>query len=101
MELLGNITENAFKYGRSHVSIKSEHIDKQLIITISDDGPGIPKEQQTRILERGQRLDTNQPGQGIGLSVAADIVHSYNGQIAISQSTLGGAEFQIFLPCGA
>jgi two-component system, OmpR family, sensor histidine kinase PhoQ len=101
MELLGNITENAFKYGRSHINIKSEHIDKQLVITVSDDGPGIPEEQQTRILERGQRLDTNQPGQGIGLSVAADIVHSYNGQIAIKQSALGGAEFQISLPCGA
>jgi two-component system, OmpR family, sensor histidine kinase PhoQ len=100
MELLGNITENAFKYGGSRIAIRSQRADKQLLITIADDGPGIPEQQQTRILERGQRLDTTQPGQGIGLSVAADIIHSYNGRLLIANSALGGAEFQIFLPCG-
>jgi two-component system, OmpR family, sensor histidine kinase PhoQ len=101
MELLGNITENAFKYGKSNIRIGSEAVEKYLLITIADDGPGIPKEQQTRILERGQRLDTTQPGQGIGLSVAADIIHSYDGQLSIGHSGLGGAEFRILLPLGA
>lgn len=98
MEVIGNITENAFKYGKSQVSIHSEIKDKQLLICISDDGPGIPTEQQSRILERGHRLDTNIPGQGIGLAVAADIIHSYAGQLKVSQSPLGGAEFQLLLP---
>lgn len=98
MEVIGNITENAFKYGKSHVLVQSEIKDKHLYITISDDGPGVPIEQQTRILERGHRLDTSLPGQGIGLSVAADIVHSYGGKLSVSQSTLGGAQFQLILP---
>jgi two-component system sensor histidine kinase PhoQ len=98
MEVIGNITENAFKYGKSHVSIHSEIKDKHLLICISDDGPGIPAEQQSRILERGHRLDTNIPGQGIGLAVAADIVHSYAGELKVSKSPLGGAEFQLLLP---
>jgi two-component system sensor histidine kinase PhoQ len=98
MEVIGNITENAFKYGKSQVSIHSEIKDKQLLICICDDGPGIPTEQQSRILERGHRLDTNIPGQGIGLAVAADIIHSYAGQLKVSQSALGGAEFQLLLP---
>lgn len=98
MEIIGNITENAFKYGKSHVLVQSEIKDKHLYITISDDGPGVPIEQQTRILERGHRLDTSLPGQGIGLSVAADIVHSYGGKLSVSQSTLGGAQFQLILP---
>lgn len=98
MEVIGNITENAFKYGKSHVIVHSEHKDKQLLITIADDGPGVPPEQQTRILERGHRLDTSLPGQGIGLAVAADIVHSYGGKLSVSQSALGGAQFQLLLP---
>lgn len=98
MEVIGNITENAFKYGKSHVHVHSDIKDKQLLITISDDGPGIPSEQQNRILERGHRLDTSLPGQGIGLSVAADIIHSYGGQLSVSQSSLGGAQFLLKLP---
>ncbi|RZA05486.1 MAG: sensor histidine kinase, partial [Moraxellaceae bacterium] len=102
MEVIGNITENAFKYGKSRVLVRSEiqteNKDKQLLITISDDGPGVPKEQQTRILERGHRLDTSLPGQGIGLAVAADIVHSYGGKLSVSKSILGGAQFQLLLP---
>lgn len=101
MELLGNITENAFKYGRSRVHLSSRSESKQLLISVADDGPGVPAEQQARILERGQRLDTTKPGQGIGLAVAADIIHSYGGQLIIQQSRYGGAEFTIVLPLGA
>jgi two-component system sensor histidine kinase PhoQ len=98
MEVMGNIIENAFKYGKSQVSLLSEIHEKQLLITIADDGPGVPSEQQTRILERGHRLDTSLPGQGIGLAVAADIIHSYGGKLSVSQSALGGAQFQLLLP---
>lgn len=98
MEVIGNITENAFKYGKSQVMVQSEIKDKHLLISISDDGPGVPAEQQTRILERGHRLDTSLPGQGIGLAVAADIIHSYGGQLSVTQSALGGAQFLLALP---
>lgn len=100
MELLGNVIENAFKYGKSVVEITSRIQDKYLLISVADDGPGVPSEQQLTILERGKRLDTTQPGQGIGLAVAADIIHSYDGQLSIFKSALGGAEFQIKLPLG-
>lgn len=101
MEVLGNIIENAFKYGKSQVKLSSlSRSDKTLVLIIEDDGAGIPQEQQARILERGQRLDSSQPGQGIGLAVAADIIHSYGGELDIQQSSLGGAKFQIQLPLG-
>lgn len=101
MELLGNIIENAFKYGKTQVKLSSiiQH-EKHLLIIIEDDGAGIPTEEQARILERGQRLDSSQPGQGIGLAVAVDIIHSYAGELHIQQSQLGGAKFQIQLPLG-
>lgn len=98
MELLGNLLENAFKYGNSQVRMSSRLEAQQLCIDIEDDGPGVPADQTERILERGQRLDTNQPGQGIGLAVAAEIIRSYNGDIRISRSQLGGACFSILLP---
>lgn len=104
MELLGNIIENAFKYCKSQVQLRSRIEEKgnckQLLVAIADDGSGIPQEQQERILERGHRLDTSQPGQGIGLAVAADIIRSYGGELKIRHSLLGGAEFEIQLPLG-
>nr|WP_324258427.1 ATP-binding protein [Cellvibrio fontiphilus] len=98
MELLGNLLENAFKYGRSEIRMSSHAVGHQLCIDIEDDGPGVPENQTERILERGQRLDTNQPGQGIGLAVAAEIIRSYDGDIHISRSPLGGARFSTYLP---
>lgn len=101
MEMLGNIIENAFKYGSSRVHIYTQIANKVLLICVADDGPGVPPEQQTRIFERGQRLDTSIPGQGIGLAVVVDIIHSYNGSLTVTTSDLGGAEFRILLPLGS
>jgi len=98
MELLGNMLENAFKYGAKQVRVRSIIDENQLRIDIEDDGPGVPADQTERILERGQRLDTTIPGQGIGLAVAAEIVRSYDGSISIHRSDLGGARFSVFLP---
>jgi two-component system, OmpR family, sensor histidine kinase PhoQ len=98
MELLGNLLENAFKYGDKQVRMSSHIEHNQLHIDIEDDGPGVPTDQTERILERGQRLDTSIPGQGIGLAVAAEIVRSYDGNIRIYRSDLGGARFNIALP---
>jgi two-component system sensor histidine kinase PhoQ len=98
MELFGNMLENAFKYGNKQVRVRSFVEDTQLRIDIEDDGPGVPDDQTERILERGQRLDTTIPGQGIGLAVAAEIVRSYEGNISIHRSELGGARFSVCLP---
>lgn len=98
MELLGNLLENAFKYSHSRVELTGVDDGESLILTLDDDGPGVPLEERERILERGQRLDTSIPGQGIGLAVAAEIVHSYQGTIGIYDSPLGGAQFRITLP---
>jgi two-component system sensor histidine kinase PhoQ len=98
LELLGNLLENAFKYCHRQVRLEARTEQQQLVISISDDGAGIPIDQQERILQRGQRLDTTQPGQGIGLAVSADIIASYGGQLHIDRSSLGGAAFILTLP---
>lgn len=98
LELLGNLLDNAFKYCRQQVVVDARYLQQQLVIHIGDDGPGVPTEARSRILQRGQRLDTSLPGQGIGLAVAVDIINSYGGTLSIGTSSLGGADFVIHLP---
>lgn len=62
---------------------------------VEDDGPGVPAEQRARIIRRGERADTQHPGQGIGLAVALDIIESYDGELSLDDSELGGACFRI------
>lgn len=98
MELLGNLMENACKYGRSQVAVTVTSA-QALYICIEDDGDGIPEHQIQAVFQRGHRADTRQPGQGIGMAVAADIVTAYGGKIEISSSkTLGGAAIHIQFP---
>jgi two-component system sensor histidine kinase PhoQ len=100
MELLGNLMENACKYGRGHIRVRVES-GKQLHLSVEDNGNGIPEDQVEAVLRRGHRADQQQPGQGIGLSVAADIATAYGGRIEIKQGKkLGGATIIVHLPLG-
>ncbi len=98
MELLGNIIENAFKYGKRGVRVSAASEKKILALHIDDDGEGVPSEQQRTIISRGARADTATPGQGLGLAVSVDIISSYGGSLAISRSDMGGARFSVLLP---
>lgn len=99
MELLGNLLDNAFKYGAGRVRVECARQGKgALEIRISDDGAGVPEAIHPSILQRGTRADSLQPGQGIGLSVVMDILSGYEGKLRIAQSTLGGACFIVELP---
>lgn len=100
MELLGNVFDNAFKYGKSKVRVGAAYLatTQALCITVEDDGPGIPEHKQEYVLQRGARADTLLQGQGIGLAVVTDIVSSYKGTIRVSSSELGGARLDIRFP---
>lgn len=94
MEMLGNILDNAFKASRKVIRATVEQpANKSLLIRIEDDGPGIAREVQDNILQRGVRADSTSPGQGIGLAVTRDIALSYKGELQIKTSPMGGACF--------
>jgi two-component system sensor histidine kinase PhoQ len=98
MELLGNLMENACKYGRGQVRIEVG-TEQGLCLQVADDGPGIPADQASQVLQRGHRADQQQPGQGIGLAVAMEILTAYGGRLEIGRSThLGGAEITLYIP---
>jgi two-component system sensor histidine kinase PhoQ len=95
MELLGNLLENAWRLCLGQVRIGLREVDGALQLSIEDDGPGVPPDQRERILQRGERLDRQYPGQGIGLAVAKDIIDSYDARLTLGDSSLGGAAFRI------
>ena len=100
MELLGNLMENACKYGDGHIRVRVES-GKELLLSVEDNGSGIPEDQAEAVLRRGHRADQQHPGQGIGLSVAADITAAYGGRIEIGLGQqLGGAAILVHLPLG-
>ncbi|MDM7859874.1 ATP-binding protein [Alteromonas sp. ASW11-36] len=98
MELFGNLLDNACKAAQKRVDISAEVYAQSLHIYIDDDGSGIAENDATKILQRGSRLDTYKDGQGLGLSVVSDILESYDGQLRIERSPLGGARFVVILP---
>ena len=98
MEVLGNLIDNAFKYGRGRVYVGWQPVQEGLQIWVDDDGQGVPAELQTMIMERGRRADSLAPGQGIGLAVVADILAGYGGRLEVENSPLGGARFIARLP---
>jgi len=97
-EVLGNLLDNACKACKSLVAIHAEPGERWLLITVEDDGAGIAPEARSQILLRGQRADSYEPGQGIGLAVAVDILDSYGAELDIGSATLGGARFTIRWP---
>ena len=105
LELAGNLLDNACKWCERRVrisivpSVGARAIASGMVMTVSDDGPGIPQDAADALLERGMRLDEATPGHGIGLAVVKDIARSYGGRLKIKKSEdLGGAEFMVSIP---
>ncbi|MHC8306905.1 ATP-binding protein [Pseudomonas sp. PB3P13] len=98
LEMLGNLLENAYRLCLGQVRLSVREMPGGIELCVEDDGPGVPPEQRTRILRRGERLDRQHPGQGIGLAVVKDIIESYSAKLTLGDSTLGGAAFRIHFP---
>ena len=101
-EMLGNLVENAAKYGGGRVFVTVEPKKKMVDILIEDDGPGIPKEKRGELFKRGARLDTTgKPGTGLGLAIVRDVAEIYGGSIHLEESEdLGGLLARLSLPAG-
>ncbi len=98
-EILGNLLDNALKWSRSTILLTAAAETGGVLISIEDDGPGIPEADRMRVLESGARLDLSMPGTGLGLAIAADLVRAYGGQLDLQRSDrLGGLRAAIHLP---
>lgn len=100
-EMLGNLLENATKYGGGSVFATVLRNGPMIEILVEDDGAGIPEADRTRIFDRGVRLDSGKPGTGLGLAIVRDVAEIYGGSVAMEESEdLGGLLVRLRLPAG-
>ncbi len=97
-----NVIENGLKYGNSVEIVVNEKQDK-IILTIDDDGPGIPEKEKERVLRPFYRLDKSRTASsgsvGLGLSIVQDIVNSHGGQIELLDNPRGsGLRVNLIFP---
>ena len=95
-EILGNLAENAVKYGAQTIRISLGREGDDAVLEVQDDGPGIPLERRAEVMQRGQRADTKAQGYGIGLDIVRQIAERYGAEVQYRTSErLGGASFSI------
>jgi signal transduction histidine kinase len=101
-EMLGNLVENAAKYGGGRVFVTVERKAEMVDIAIEDDGPGLPEAVRGSLFTRGARLDTTgKPGTGLGLAIVRDVAQIYGGTVTLEESEdLGGLLARLTLPAG-
>ena len=98
-EMLGNLVENAAKYGGGSVFVTVAAQAGFVEILVEDDGTGIPEHERVRIFDRGVRLDTGKPGTGLGLAIVRDVAEIYGGTVSLEESEdLGGLLVRLRLP---
>ena len=97
-QALRNLVDNAARHASARVALS---LSAEGVLTVDDDGPGIPPAERDRVFDRFVRLDDARArdagGSGLGLAIVREIVRSHGGIVTASESPLGGARFTITL----
>jgi signal transduction histidine kinase len=100
--VLRNLLDNAVWYAKSTVEIVVKHRKTAAVLSVADDGPGIPAQDRTRVFDRFVRLDPDRSrdggGTGLGLAIVAEIVASHHGTVSIDNRPGGGTIVTVTLP---
>jgi len=102
-QVIQNLVDNALKYGRSggEVRLRGATEGGRVVLTVSDDGPGIAREHLPRLFERFYRVDSgrsrDQGGTGLGLAIVKHLVESMGGTIGVDSSIGHGTTFRVEL----
>jgi len=99
-EMLGNLLDNACTWTRTRVVVDSVETERGVVLTVDDDGPGLPAAMREAVLVRGVRADERAPGSGLGLAIVRDIAELYQGSISLHDSPRGGLRATLMLPKG-
>jgi two-component system, OmpR family, phosphate regulon sensor histidine kinase PhoR len=106
-EVLQNLLDNAVQYtpAGGHIEVVASCTDGQVVITVADDGIGIPQAEQSRIFERFYRVDAARSreagGTGLGLSIARHIVEAHGGRLWVESAVGEGSRFHFSVPVGS
>lgn len=104
-EMVGNLLDNACKWAAGEVSVAARAEPglatagrSFFLITVDDDGPGLPPGKRADALKRGRRLDETKPGSGLGLSIVAETAAMYGGRVELDDAASGGLRARLLLP---
>jgi len=99
--IIANIIDNAVKYGRV-ANLRLQRENSAIVLTVDDEGPGIPPGQRQAMLEPFNRLETSRNratgGAGLGLAVVRSLVEAHDGTIGLAEAPGGGTRVRIGLP---
>ena len=100
--LVRNLGENAARHAATRIALATRENGDAVELSVDDDGPGIPEEQQAAVFERFVRLDEartrDDGGSGLGLAIVAEVASSHGGSSRATDSALGGARIEVRLP---
>ncbi len=103
-QILQNLVDNGIKYGRrgGEVRVKGVRSGARVVLTVSDDGPGIAAEHLPRLFERFYRVDAGRSrdvgGTGLGLSIVKHMVEAMGGDVTVRSTVGKGSAFEVKLP---
>ncbi len=97
-----NLLDNALRYARTSIEVTLRASGGQAVLTVDDDGPGIPVDRRAAVLERFVRIDESRQrgtgGAGLGLAIVSEIVRLHRGSVDVGESPAGGARLQVTIP---
>ena len=102
-QVIANLIDNAVKYSpeKSEVTVSIEQNGREGVLSVSDHGPGIPIEEQTRLFQKFSRLDSRDDketyGYGLGLYLSRRLIEGMNGRIWVESNPGHGATFRVAL----
>jgi signal transduction histidine kinase len=103
-QILSNLVENALKYSPpdTRITVRGEPSIHGVVITVEDEGGGIPVDSQARVFERFYQVDSShtrrQGGTGLGLYICTMMADAIGARIWLARSDAGGSEFCVFVP---
>ncbi|MDH6219851.1 sensor histidine kinase [Streptomyces pseudovenezuelae] len=100
--VLGNLLDNAQRHARSAVTVSVRRDGRWAVLSVADDGDGVPVGDRERVFERFVRLDDargrDEGGAGLGLAIARDVALRHGGTLTVRDAPAGGALFELRLP---
>ena len=97
---MGNLIDNALKYGKN-AHLRIEDHEQAFVLTVDDEGPGVPEQRLEQVYEPHFRLAGQQQGYGLGLGIARSIAHSHGGEVSLQNLRAGGLRVTLYLPRNA
>jgi signal transduction histidine kinase len=103
-QVVRNLVDNAVRHARNQVDVSLTTDAANAVITVDDDGPGIPTDARSEVFERFVRLDDSRGrasgGVGLGLAIVDEIVKLHSGTVQVTDSPASGARLRVSIPAG-